>query len=173
MCLPGCLRLRGIRNPTGFYLHVPFPSPDAVAVAPGIRGLIQDVLAADLLGFQTESDRDNFASSAVNFGGAHRTGDATMSLDGREVRLGVFPAEISAREFAATAEAQAQAGEGDNLFGSVGTRDIAEALHKRGIELDRKHIELPNAIKALGEYDVAVRLGAGVTGTFKVKVTAS
>jgi len=70
-------------------------------------------------------------------------------------------------------EIKAQAGEGDKLFGSVGTRDIAEALHKRGIELDRKDIELPNAIKALGEYDVAVRLGSGVTGTFKVKVSAS
>ena len=108
MCLPGCLRLRGIRNPTGFYLHVPFPSPDAAAVAPGIRGLIQDVLASDLIGFQTEADRDNFSFSAVNFAGAHRTGDATMRLDGREVRLGVFPAEIAAREFAATAETQAR-----------------------------------------------------------------
>jgi trehalose 6-phosphate synthase len=108
MCLPGCLRLRGVRNPTGFYLHVPFPSPDAAAVAPGIRGLIQDLLAADLLGFQTAADRDNFASSAVNFGGALRTGDSTMVSDGRVVRLGVFPAEIAAREFAATAEIQAQ-----------------------------------------------------------------
>jgi large subunit ribosomal protein L9 len=70
-------------------------------------------------------------------------------------------------------EVKAQAGEGDKLFGSVGTRDIAEALHKRGFELDRKHIELPTAIKALGEYDVTVRLGSGVTGQFKVKVTAS
>ena len=70
-------------------------------------------------------------------------------------------------------EIKAQAGEGDKLFGSVGTRDISDALHKRGIELDRKHIELPNAIKSLGEYDVTVRVGSGVTGTFKVKVTAS
>ncbi|MBD0270393.1 MAG: trehalose-6-phosphate synthase [Acetobacteraceae bacterium] len=107
MCLPGCLRLRGMRNPTGFYLHVPFPSPDAAAVAPGIRGLLQDVLAADMLGFQTAADRDNFASSAVSFGSAHRTGDSTMVCDGRVVRLGVFPAEIAAREFAATAETQA------------------------------------------------------------------
>lgn len=70
-------------------------------------------------------------------------------------------------------EVKAQAGEGDKLFGSVGTRDIAEALQKRGIELDRKNIELPTAIKALGEYDVSVRLGSGVTGQFKVKVTAT
>jgi large subunit ribosomal protein L9 len=70
-------------------------------------------------------------------------------------------------------EIEAQAGEGDKLFGSVTTRDIADALHKRGVELDRKHIDLPNAIKALGEYDVTARVGAGVNAQFKVKVKAS
>jgi large subunit ribosomal protein L9 len=69
-------------------------------------------------------------------------------------------------------EIEAQAGEGDRLFGSVTSRDVADALHKRGIELDRKNIEVP-AIKALGEYDVSARLGAGVVGKFKVKVKAS
>jgi large subunit ribosomal protein L9 len=67
----------------------------------------------------------------------------------------------------------AQSGEGDKLFGSVTTRDISEALHKQGIELDRKHLDLPVAIKALGEYDVTAKLGAGVTTTFKVVVKAS
>jgi large subunit ribosomal protein L9 len=70
-------------------------------------------------------------------------------------------------------EIQAQAGEGDKLFGSVTSRDIADALHKRGIELDRKHIELATPIKALGEYDVTAKLGAGVSTTFKVTVKAS
>jgi len=80
---------------------------------------------------------------------------------------------IAAQVKGLVVEVHAQAGEGDKLFGSVGTRDISEALHKRGIELDRKHLELPNAIKSLGEYDVTARLGAGVTATFKVKVTAT
>ena len=70
-------------------------------------------------------------------------------------------------------ELSAQAGEGDKLFGSVTTRDIADALHKKGIELDRKHIDLASPIKALGEYDVTARVGSGVTATFKVTVKAS
>jgi large subunit ribosomal protein L9 len=70
-------------------------------------------------------------------------------------------------------EIEAQAGEGDKLFGSVTSRDISDALRKRGVELDRKHIELPTAIKALGEYDVTARFGSGVTTQFKVKVKAS
>jgi large subunit ribosomal protein L9 len=67
----------------------------------------------------------------------------------------------------------AQSGEGEKLFGSVTTRDISEALHKQGIELDRKHLDLPTAIKALGEYDVTAKLGAGVSTQFKVIVKAS
>jgi large subunit ribosomal protein L9 len=70
-------------------------------------------------------------------------------------------------------EVTAQAGEGDKLFGSVTVRDVADALHKKGVELDRKHIELATPIKALGEYDVTAKLGAGVTATFKVVVKAS
>jgi large subunit ribosomal protein L9 len=70
-------------------------------------------------------------------------------------------------------EISAQAGEGDKLFGSVTSRDVSEALHRRGVELDRKHIELPDAIKALGEYEAVARLGAGVTAKFKVKVKAN
>jgi large subunit ribosomal protein L9 len=72
-----------------------------------------------------------------------------------------------------TVELIAQSGEGDKLFGSVTTRDISEALQKRGIELDRKHLELATPIKSLGEYDVTAKLGAGVTATFKVVVKAS
>ena len=72
-----------------------------------------------------------------------------------------------------TVEITAQAGEGDKLFGSVNTRDISDALHKQGIELDRKHLDLATPIKALGEYEVTAKLGAGVSAKFKVVVKAS
>ncbi|HKU44215.1 MAG TPA: 50S ribosomal protein L9 [Polyangiales bacterium] len=72
-----------------------------------------------------------------------------------------------------TIEITAQAGEGDKLFGSVTTRDISDGLHKKGIELDRKHLELATPIKALGEYEITAKVGAGVSATFKVVVKAS
>ncbi len=72
-----------------------------------------------------------------------------------------------------TLEISAQAGEGDKLFGSVTSRDIADELKKRGVELDRKDIELANAIKALGEYEATARFGSGVVATFKVVVKAA
>lgn len=72
-----------------------------------------------------------------------------------------------------TVEITAQAGEGDRLFGSVTSRDIADALKQRGVEVDRKDIELASAIKALGEYDATVKFGSGVSATFKVVVKAA
>lgn len=67
-------------------------------------------------------------------------------------------------------EIHANAGEGDKLFGSVGVKDIAEALAKKGTEIDRKKILLAEPIKELGEHEVRVKLGYEVTATIKVRV---
>ena len=67
-------------------------------------------------------------------------------------------------------EIPVQVGEGDKLFGSVSTKDIADALEKKGQKIDKKKILLAEPIKALGEYDVTIKLGYEVTGTVKVKV---
>jgi len=70
-------------------------------------------------------------------------------------------------------EIAAKAGESDKLFGSVGSKDIAEALTAKGFEVDRKKIVLEDPIKALGEYEVPVKLGYEVTATVKVKVVGA
>ena len=64
----------------------------------------------------------------------------------------------------------AQANEEDTLFGSVTAMDVAEALARAGHVVDKRSIELQDHIKQLGRYDVAVRVGAGVTATVKVWV---
>ena len=64
-----------------------------------------------------------------------------------------------------------KAGETDQLFGSVTAADIAEALAKQGFEVDKRRIQLDDAIKALGEYTVTAKLVHGVTASFKVIVT--
>jgi large subunit ribosomal protein L9 len=64
-----------------------------------------------------------------------------------------------------------KAGDTDQLFGSVTTADIAEALAKQGFEVDKRRIQLEDAIKALGEHAVTVKLVHGVTASFKVIVT--
>ncbi len=66
---------------------------------------------------------------------------------------------------------QMKAGEGGKLFGSVSSKEIATAFKEQcGVEIDKKKIQLPDALKAFGSYDVPVRLHQQVTGTLKVKV---
>jgi large subunit ribosomal protein L9 len=63
-----------------------------------------------------------------------------------------------------------KAGEGDKLFGSVTTHDIAERLKAEGFEVDKKAIDLPEPIKALGVYKVPVRLHPDVKPEIRVWV---
>ncbi len=52
----------------------------------------------------------------------------------------------------------AKAGEGDRLFGSITSADIAEKLAEKHITVDKRKIELPNPIKVLGERKVAIKV---------------
>ena len=82
----------------------------------------------------------------------------------------------AARELAALLETKEvvlkmKSGEGGRAFGSVSSKEIAAAAKTQcGLELDKKKIQLPEAIKALGIYEVNVRLHTKVTGRLKVKV---
>ena len=68
---------------------------------------------------------------------------------------------------------EAQAGEEDKLFGSVTTKDIAEAISQQGIEVDKRKIHLDEPIKRLGEYEVSVKIHQDVSATVKVEVRKS
>lgn len=65
-----------------------------------------------------------------------------------------------------------KAGEEGKLYGSVTTIDIASLLEARGIGIDRRKIVLEKPIKALGEYDVPVKIYPKVVGSVKVVVAA-
>ena len=63
-----------------------------------------------------------------------------------------------------------KAGENDHLFGSVTAQDIVAALEKAGYTIDRKKVNLPEPIKALGDYKVTVRLHREVSVELPVHV---
>jgi large subunit ribosomal protein L9 len=63
-----------------------------------------------------------------------------------------------------------KAGENDQLFGSVTTADLAEALAAQGFEVDKRRMQLADPIKLVGEYTVAVKLVHDVNAAFKVVV---
>ncbi len=70
-----------------------------------------------------------------------------------------------------TVEVTMKAGEGGRVFGSVSSKEIAVAAKEQfGMEIDKKKIQLPEAIKNFGVYEVGVKIHPKVTGTLKVHV---
>lgn len=71
-----------------------------------------------------------------------------------------------------TVEVKMKAGEGGRTLGSVSTKEISQATHDQlGLELDKKKMQLKEAIKSFGVYEVPVKVHPKVTATLRVKVT--
>jgi large subunit ribosomal protein L9 len=68
---------------------------------------------------------------------------------------------------------EAQAGEEGRLFGSVTAVQIAELIGEKGIEIDRRKIDLAEPIKEVGEHSVPIRLHREVIANVRLKVTAA
>ena len=65
----------------------------------------------------------------------------------------------------------AKAGEEGKLFGSIGTRDIADALIKAGADIEKRDVRLPEGtLRALGEYEVTIDLDSDVVATIKLNI---
>jgi trehalose 6-phosphate synthase len=86
------LREVGVTQPIGLFLHIPFPSIEVLRVLPVYGELLQAMLAYDVVGFQTETDRDAFRSAvAYVWGQQALTSNDTVSIGGRRIVTGVFP----------------------------------------------------------------------------------
>lgn len=90
---------------------------------------------------------------------AARTAKNQKELEGQASRL----SQVSVTITQAT-------GEGDRLYGSVTSRDIAEALEAQGQHVDARKIDLGDPIKELGTREVSIKLGKGVVAKIKVSV---
>jgi large subunit ribosomal protein L9 len=80
-------------------------------------------------------------------------------------------AEIAATRIASTTLTMGvKVGEGGKLYGSITSKDIADALGRRGIEVDRHKIDLEEPLKTLGTYKVAIKVFTGMTAEVTVVV---
>lgn len=80
-------------------------------------------------------------------------------------------AEIYATRIASTTLTMGvKVGEGGKLYGSITTKDIADALGRRGIVIDRHKVDLDEPLKSLGTYKVAVKVFTGMTAEVTVIV---
>lgn len=89
-----------------------------------------------------------------------KSADALVAAQARAGKFDGFTVEIASK-----------AGDEGKLYGSIGTRDIAEAVTAAGIELNKSEVQLPEgALRNIGEFEVAVQLHSDVTTSFTVKV---
>jgi large subunit ribosomal protein L9 len=80
-------------------------------------------------------------------------------------------AEVTANRIASTTlTLGVKVGDAGKLYGSIGAKEIAEALGRRGIVVDRHKVELEEPLKSLGTYKVAIKVFAGLTPEVTVVV---
>ena len=132
LAFAAALRARGVANPIGFFLHVPFAAADVLGAAPEMGELVRDMLAADLVGFQTDNDLAHFAAAAELFGAARRLAGHVLEVGHRRIRLGVFPVEIEPLGFAALAARMAQ---------SASARRLRRSLHGQQLILGVERLD--------------------------------
>ena len=87
------LRARGCTNKIGFFLHIPCAPPDILRTLPYHEDILGSLTYYDLVGFQTENDRDNFSHYLTSLG-AKSPRASTYTLDGRQCSIGAFPVGI-------------------------------------------------------------------------------
>jgi len=87
-----------------------------------------------------------------------------------ETRLKEEAETVADRISEITIKIRKKVGEKDVLYGSVTTAEIAEKLAARGVEMDKRKMELESPIKTIGLFEVPVRLHPDVTGLLKVQV---
>ncbi len=80
---------------------------------------------------------------------------------------------VKAKLDAAKLEVSAQAGEGGKLFGSVTAAQLSDLLSEKGLEVDRRKIQLSEPIKHVGVHKVAIRLRSDVMAEFEVTVISA
>ncbi len=97
-------------------------------------------------------------------GGAYRAWQHDIASREEKRKREREEAEIASTRIASTTLTMGvKVGEGGKLYGSITAKDIADALARRGITVDRHKVDLPDPLKSLGTYKVAVKVYAGMT----------
>ncbi len=131
-CIPlgHYLRQAKVSSPLGFFLHIPFPPYDLFRTLPNPQRLLHSLCSYDLVGFQTDIDRESFLDS-VRFGLADaKVRGTTIGFGGHRTRTGVFPISIDVDDVAATAMASRDGVQGRRLSTSVGDRQLVIGLDR-------------------------------------------
>jgi trehalose 6-phosphate synthase len=121
--VPAALRRLRPESTIGFFLHIPFPPVELFAYLPWRTRVLEGLLGADVLAFQTRQSIENFRSAALRYSGAESAGE-DLRFEGRRIRLQWAPISIDSARFegaAGTPEVGAAAARLRESLAPVGT----------------------------------------------------
>ncbi len=99
------LRALGCVNRIGFFLHIPWPGPEVASALPAYQRILRSFGAYDVVGFQTETDADNFRACIASANAGRAASGDWCEIDGRRMQVSVFPIGIDTEAFAKEARA--------------------------------------------------------------------
>lgn len=164
------LRKLGIKQPIGFFLHTPWPAAHVMSGVPHHRELVEAMLAYDVIGFQTDDDRHNFADYIRREFDLRMRGDIVTSGQGRS-RLATFPIGIDPTMFAQYASKAVTHPEvsrlrmslqGSKLLIGVDRLDYSKGLTNRIRAVDRLLQLQPSLKRRLSLLQIAVPSRGGI-----------
>jgi trehalose 6-phosphate synthase len=97
-------RAAGIKNPIGFFLHIPFPVPEIMRTVPPHEELIKSMCSYDIVGFQTEADKQSFVDYIERGHLGHLSEDGMLQAHGHMLKVGAYPIGIYPDAIAKVAE---------------------------------------------------------------------
>ena len=104
MLTASAMRQAGVSAPMGFFLHIPFPSPDVFEKLPWKKPILKSLLEFDVIGFQSDHDRANFVACLERLLPEAKVEPGIprgqVRLEGRRTVIGTFPIGIDFEEFA-------------------------------------------------------------------------
>ena len=146
------LRRRGVTNPIGFFLHIPWPAAQLVATLPRNRQLVESMFSYDLVGFQTEDWLWAFESYVLGEAGGTWAEDGRLSAFGQTLRTGVFPIGLDVKDFQALAASQTAINAYDRIAANAMFRtlivgvdrlDYSKGLEERLLGFEQFLIDYP------------------------------
>lgn len=174
--VPALIRERIPDARIGFFLHIPFPTPEIFFALARRRWLVTGMLGADLIGFHTRRHRGHFAAAVHRLLGLDAHGNE-FDYRGRRVRVGVFPMSIDARDFAQRAESEAVRTEAARirrndtgpLLVGIDRLDYSKGIPRRLLAVEQLLVKHPEWRERIRFLQIAVPSREGVRAYRQVR----
>ncbi len=124
ICVAEELRRMGRNNPLGYFLHIPFPTPQVLLTLPNHEAIVRALFAHDLVGFQTESDVLALQQYVIHEAGGKVFKDGRLQAYGRTIRAQAFPIGIDTAAFVRMGQSATARNHLDRMRRSLNGREL-------------------------------------------------